>query len=116
MHELSIAQSIIAIAEKTLSGKTGHDIKAVRLQVGELSGIETESLLFSFSVIRVNTLLHNASLDIEVIEGQAQCNRCTTSFHLDNYGKPCPNCGSYDMQILKGKEMKVLNILVDNNE
>ncbi len=113
MHELSIAQSIISIAENAMQGNKNVSVSAVRLQVGELSGIEIESLNFSFSIIRANTVLHHAELEIEIVKGEAVCNTCNHIFHLKSFGSGCPKCNGYSLHILKGKEMKVLNIVVE---
>lgn len=113
MHELSIAQSIISIAENAVPENAKGMIVAIRIQVGELSGIEIESLLFSFSIIKANTRLCDAALEIEKIAGEAICNDCNQTFHLESFGNTCPNCNGYSLNILKGKEMKVVNIVVD---
>jgi hydrogenase nickel incorporation protein HypA/HybF len=113
MHELSIAQSIISIAESAIPKDAAATVSAVRIQVGELSGIETESLQFSFSIIKANTILQNAELEIETVEGEAVCNTCNHIFHLRSFGNTCPQCNGYSLHILKGKEMKVMNIVVD---
>ena len=52
MHELSIAQSIISIAENAAPKDHSTHITSVGLQIGELSGIEIESLKFALSVIK----------------------------------------------------------------
>ena len=113
MHELSIAHSILSIAKNALPENSKAMITAVRIQVGELSGIEIDSLQFSFSIIKADTILENASLDIEIIKGEATCISCNLHFHLQAYGNTCPVCNGYSLQIIKGKEMKVVNIVVE---
>ena len=114
MHELSIAQSIISLAENALKENSNATVSAVRIQVGELSGIEIESLQFSFSIIKADTILHNANLEVQIVEGEAVCNTCNHIFHLKSYGESCPNCKGYSLHVLKGKEMKVLNLVVED--
>lgn len=113
MHELSIAQSIISIAKNAMPEKSKAMISAVRIQVGELSGIEIDSLQFSYSIIKSDTILQNAILDIEVVKGEAICNSCHHQFFLQAFGNTCPECNGYSLQILKGKEMRVVNIVVE---
>lgn len=113
MHELSIAQSIVSIAENAVPKNIKSTITSVELQIGELSGIEIESLRFALSVIKKDTLLKDADLNIEVIEGQAECPNCGTVFPMHYFGCSCPNCNNYFIKVLKGREMKVLNITVD---
>jgi hydrogenase nickel incorporation protein HypA/HybF len=114
MHELSIAQSIIQIVEKTLPPDFSKKISLVNLSIGTLSGIEIDALTFAFSVIKKDTLLSNSEMAIEIIKGFAKCKNCYTDFELIAYGNPCPQCGSYSMDIVRGKEMKVTNIIVDD--
>ncbi len=111
MHELSIAQSIMSIAEN--AAPESAVITAVNLQIGELSGIEIEALKFALSIIKEHTILTKAEVHIETVEGEAQCNICNTIFPLHAYGTSCPYCGSYSMTILKGKEMRILNLIVE---
>ncbi len=113
MHELSIAHSILSIAEKAVPKNDRAVVTGVNLQIGELSGVEIESLKFAFSVIKENTLLEKAELIIDIIEGEAVCKECNTIFPLHSYGTCCPKCNSYSLKILKGREMRVLNIVVD---
>lgn len=112
MHELSIAQSILSIAENA-APQTDAVVTSVGLQIGELSGIEIDSLKFALSVIKENTVLKKADLDIEIVKGEAQCTDCKTIFPMHYFGICCPQCGSYFVRVLKGREMKVLNIVVD---
>ena len=113
MHELSIAQSILAIAENALPENSNAWVTSVGLQIGELSSIEIESLEFAFSVIKADTILKNAELNIQVIKGEAECTECKTVFPACSYGSCCPHCQSYSKKIMKGRELRVLNIVVD---
>ena len=62
MHELSIAHSILSIAERAVPAGSKVAVTAVSLQIGELSSIEIESLEFAFSAIRSGTLLEKLNL------------------------------------------------------
>lgn len=112
MHELSIAQSILDIAENAAPKNSGV-VTSVGLQVGELSGIEIESLKFALSIIKENTILQKAEINIEFIGGEAECTECKKRFPMHYFGSSCPECGSYFLNVLKGREMRVLNIIVD---
>ncbi|MFT3846231.1 MAG: hydrogenase maturation nickel metallochaperone HypA [Lacibacter sp.] len=114
MHELSIAQSILSIAEKSVPPGSKEKVVAVTLQVGELSSIETEALLFAFDAIKSNTILQHAEMKIETIPGEAVCNSCHNVFHLNSYATACPNCNSYSVSITKGKEMKIVSLTMED--
>ncbi len=113
MHELTIAQSILSIAETAVPKNSSAVVTAIDIQIGELSAIEIDSLEFAFSVIKENTPFKKADLNIEIVRGEAECAHCKTVFMLSAYGTCCPHCNGYSMKILKGKEMKVLNITLD---
>jgi hydrogenase nickel incorporation protein HypA/HybF len=116
MHELSIAHSILSIAERSLPAGSEGTITAVNVQIGELSSIETEALVFAFSAIRSGTVLERAELNIEMIPGEASCSDCGTVFHLNSFGTPCPKCQGFLLNILQGKELKVLSLTVEESE
>ena len=113
MHELSIAQSILEIAEKAAPPDNNAVITSVGLQIGELSGIEIDALKFALSIIRENTILAKANLNIEIIKGEAECIDCKEIFPMKSFATSCPQCGGYRSKILQGREMKVLNLVVD---
>ena len=115
MHEVSIANSIIETVQNLLPLGTNEYVSAVQIKVGELSSIEIDSLRFSFDIIKAKTPLHQAELKIEVIEGEAQCIVCNEIFSMHSYATPCPNCNSYHINILQGKEMKIVSFETEGN-
>lgn len=113
MHELSIAQSILTIAKNAVPQNCNASVSSVGLQIGELSSIEIESLEFAFSVLKVDTIFKNAELNIELVKGEAECNECKTVFPARSYISCCPDCHSFSKKIIMGREMRVLNIVVE---
>jgi len=69
MHELSIAISIVEIAEEQLSRHAGERVRTVHLQLGRLAGVARESLLFSFGLACEGTAAEGSQLIIEDTEG-----------------------------------------------
>ncbi len=63
MHELSIAVSIVEIAQEE-SERLGSKVSAVHLKLGPLSGIVKEALLFSYDVACQDTPLEGSTLVI----------------------------------------------------
>lgn len=115
MHELSIAQSILTIVENAAPQKDAT-VTSVKIQIGELSGIELEALKFALSITKNDTILKDAEFDIEIIRGEAECPQCRTVFPMHYFGASCPCCNNYFINVLKGREMKVVNITVDEVE
>lgn len=113
MHELSIAQSVISIVEKSIPDSFEGTVNSIVLQIGTLSGIERDALEFSFSILKEKSKIKKADLLIESVQAEAICNECKHVFEVKTYGEPCPSCNSYYYNLLKGKEMKVLKINVE---
>ena len=110
---MSIAQSILSIAKNAIPQKQPAVVTGISLEIGELSGIEIAALEFAFSIIKENTALERATLRIDIVNGEAECQECRTIFPVHSYGNCCPNCNGYQQKILKGREMRVLNIIVE---
>lgn len=111
MHELSIAQSIIKIIEKTVPKEELEKVYKIKIQIGLLSGIEIDALTFSFSIIKKNYAFSEAELEIEIVAGKGRCRSCNNVFAYSAFGDTCPACNSYDVEIFQGKEMRVVSIL-----
>ena len=70
MHELSIALNILDIANEELVRHGGERIRAIHIQLGPLSGIAKEALLFSFGLACEGTAAEGSHLVIEETQGQ----------------------------------------------
>jgi len=108
MHELSIAQSITEIVHQYVPD--GRRVQWVKVGVGELSGIVPDSLEFCFSVIVADTPLEGARLIIDQIPIQARCRQCDSDLRIESALFACSACGSADLQMLSGTELKVVEI------
>ena len=115
MHELSIIQHIIDIATEELCcrGK-GQKVEAIDLEIGELAGVEIESLEFLWEAAVSDTALDCAVCHIHRIPGEGKCSDCQTIFPLARIFDPCPHCGSHWINISNGEELRIQSItLVD---
>jgi hydrogenase nickel incorporation protein HypA/HybF len=65
MHEMGIAQEILAIVGRELVERPTAKIKLVGLRIGECSGVDTESLSFCFECLKSDTPVQAAELRIE---------------------------------------------------
>ncbi len=111
MHELSIAVRIVEIACKTAQQNGISSVSAVRANIGELTGIVPDALIFSFEMAAKNTACRNAVLEITLITPLAFCNACNNEFTPEGFMQVCHFCGSYECKILKGKELTVKSII-----
>ena len=107
MHELSIAQSIVQLSEQQSS-----QIEEVELEIRCLAGVELQTLEFAMESAVKGTLLEKAKIIRRYVDGEGQCCDCETVFSVGNLFSPCPNCGSYLINITKGRELRIKSIVI----
>ncbi len=112
MHELSIVQSIVDIAETEVQKAKAHKVESIELEIGDLAGIEFSALDFAWDVAVRHTVLEQAERHIRRIEGRARCSECGLEFAMQQLFDSCPACGQYFNEILQGKELKVKSLVV----
>jgi hydrogenase nickel incorporation protein HypA/HybF len=69
MHELSIAVSIIEVAEEEAARNHATRVQSVRLRLGSLAGVAKDALLFSYGIACEGTPLEGSRLLIDDSEG-----------------------------------------------
>ncbi len=109
MHELSICRNIVAIAGEAAGGRR---VRRVTLEIGKLSGVIPEAVVFSFDVAAQGTALQGAALDIREIEGRAHCLDCGAEFPAATLFDACA-CGSHRVERLAGEELNVKSIEIE---
>ena len=113
MHEMALAESVIQIVEETARRNAAAGVRAVWLEIGRLSHVEPEALRFAFDVVKRNGFAHSARLEIVATDGTAWCMKCSRTVALGRLGDACPHCGSYQLQVTAGDEMRVKEIEID---
>ncbi|PNG27781.1 hydrogenase maturation nickel metallochaperone HypA [Methylocella silvestris] len=109
MHELGITRNIVSIVEEAAKGRR---VTRVTLDVGRLSGVTPEAILFCFDIVARGTLLDGAKLDINSIEGRGRCRSCGEAFETRTLFEAC-GCGSRSIERLAGEELKIRNMEIE---
>ena len=108
MHELSIAMSIVELAEEEAE-RRGVQIEAIHLKLGALSGVAREALLSSYEMACEDTPLRGSRLVVEEIPIVVFCPQCQARRTLTSaQWFCCPECGTPTSEILQGKELEVV--------
>jgi hydrogenase nickel incorporation protein HypA/HybF len=108
MHELSIAMSIVELAEEEAE-RRGVQVTAVHLKLGALSGVVKEALLGSYEMAADDTPLEGSSLIIEDIPVMVFCSSCETQRPISSIQLfCCAECGTPASEIVQGKEIEVV--------
>ena len=103
MHELSLMEHIVETCSERAGGR---QVLGIMLEVGTLSCVMPEALVFCFEVCARDTPLAGSRLEIIRLPGRARCRGCGADFELDDLLQGC-GCGSYDLEITAGEELRI---------
>src|ERR1700679_2795698 len=114
MHEISIAESIIQIAEAKAREQNAQSIQVIKLRLGTFTTIVPDALQFAFEIARHGTLSRDARLDIEIVPMIVRCVVCEASTQpVGGICLICEQCG-FPLEILSGEELRIECIEVDS--
>lgn len=117
MHELSIALSIIEMANEESEKRGGAKVEAVYLKLGALSGVVKDALEFSWEIACQGTSLENSRLEIEEIPVIVFCENCKSEKTLGAINNVvCPTCETPATEIISGKELQVTALEIGESE
>lgn len=123
MHELSVAGAIL---DTVLRHADGRRVTSVDMKVGRLRQVVPDSLSFYFGIVSKDTLADGAALEQDLIDALLRCQVCETEW--DPAPKPaseeadilmppmfrCPACEAGSAEVLRGEELEVDSIMVDD--
>jgi hydrogenase nickel incorporation protein HypA/HybF len=108
MHELSIAMSIVELAEEEAE-RRGVQLEAVHLKLGALSGVVKEALLSCYEMVCDSTSLQGSRLIVEEVPVVIFCPTCRAERPLSSIQLfCCPKCDTPCSEIVHGKELEVV--------
>lgn len=114
MHEMSLTEGVIRILEEQAATHGFTKVKTVWLEIGDLSQVDPESMLFCFGAIaKGSAIAAEAVAEIIRVPGQAWCLDCAESVAVATRYDPCPKCGGFGLQVTAGGEMRIKELEVE---
>jgi hydrogenase nickel incorporation protein HypA/HybF len=113
MHEMSLCEGVLQVLESEAKKQGFEKVKSVWLEIGDLAGVEIEAMIFSFDAVTRNSLADGAELNIINVPGQAWCMQCSKNVSVKQRFDECPECGSYQLQVTSGDEMRIKELEVE---
>jgi hydrogenase nickel incorporation protein HypA/HybF len=108
MHELSIAMSLLDMAEEELHRQGGGRLIALHLKLGPLSGVVKEALLGAFELARETTDFPDCRLQIEEMPILINCTTCGSIQPARSIQEICcQQCGTSAMNVVSGRELEL---------
>jgi hydrogenase nickel incorporation protein HypA/HybF len=113
VHELSIADAIVAIASDHAQGRR---VLAVDVRVGRLRQVVPDALEFAFEVVAAGTGIAGAALNVEHVPARVLCAGCNAESIQDGFPLTCTRCGSLDVEIVAGDELLVESLELEDEQ
>ena len=112
MHEVSLMQRVVEIAEEAARQNEATQIHRLGLRIGPLLGVVPEALEFAFDVVTRGTMAEAAKLEVQYLPLRADCLSCKQAFEPPGFDLTCPHCGSLQTQVEGGREMELTTLEV----
>jgi len=112
MHEMSLAEGVLQLIEDAARAQEFSRVTTVWLEIGQLSGVEVEAMKFCFDAVTRDSIADGAALEIVATPGSGWCMQCSQTVPMQEVFGACPQCGSHQMQVTGGTEMRVKELEV----
>ncbi len=113
MHEMSLAESVLQTIEDAAQKQGFTRVRTVWLEIGQLACVEKEAMRFCFDAVMRGSIAEQARLEIVETAGRGRCVKCQLEIPVTALYEPCPNCGSYEVRVTGGDEMRVKELEVE---
>jgi hydrogenase nickel incorporation protein HypA/HybF len=113
MHELSIADAIVAIASRHAAGRR---VVKVEVRVGHLRQVVPDALAFAFQLTAEGTPVAGAELELEEVPAAGCCRACGRESELEAFPLRCAGCGGLDLELTAGEELQVDSLVLDEDD
>lgn len=108
MHELSIALSILEVAEEEADRHGGGAVEAIHVRLGPLSGVVKEALLSAYELAVEKTPFERARLIIEEAPIVIYCTKCRMERPVRSVQRLCcAECDTPATEVRRGRELEL---------
>lgn len=111
MHELSIVQSLVGMAEESAKSVNAQKVGFIVFQIGGMTGVEPRYITEYYPDVCAGTLLEGSEIRIETVTPLVFCRECGNSYELpDDKHLSCPKCGAENYEVLEGNKLLLKEI------
>jgi len=112
VHEMSLMQGVLQLIEDAARHQKFSRVTAVWLEIGQLAAVEPEAMRFCFDAATRGSVAEGATLEILALPGSGWCAQCSATVAMSEIPSACPHCGSYQLRVTGGTEMRVKELEV----
>ena len=114
MHEYHIVEGVVKQILEKAKNSNAEKITSVTLILGELSGLQEESIRIYFDNLAKENILEGAKLIIKPTKSKLRCKDCDAIFEHEKSNFNCPKCSGLGVLTNSGKEFYIDNIEIDS--
>ncbi len=112
---MGITQGILAASFEAARDAGATRITEIRVSVGELTEVVEFALQFAFESLTPGTMAEGATLVVTNVPARSRCRSCGSEYGHDRFEMLCPSCGSFDVEPLQGRELRIDSIETDDD-
>ncbi|MGB9135088.1 MAG: hydrogenase maturation nickel metallochaperone HypA [Candidatus Bathyarchaeia archaeon] len=119
MHEGTITTQLVQSVLKQATERKAKKVVEVDLEIGQLTFLNPEQVMFWFEMLTKDTILEGSKLVIEDREGAVRCSQCgyeggfkyedDSAFHMPMPTLQCPECDA-KVEIVGGKDCLIKRV------
>jgi hydrogenase nickel incorporation protein HypA/HybF len=115
MHEFSLAEEVIRLAEHEAKRNNALSVSEITIEVGNMSGIEADAFESALGLLSEGSILDKANLSIVRLKGKGVCDSCEQEFEMNKRMDTCPQCHSFPSEIRGGNEFRVVSLVIEED-
>lgn len=105
MHELSLCEDLLRQVTALAHQHQAKAVALIRVQIGQLAGVEPLLLESAYSIARIGTVAEQAELLTELVPPVVFCHNCGEESQASPTDLRCPACQSVETRVVKGEEL-----------
>jgi hydrogenase nickel incorporation protein HypA/HybF len=115
VHELSVAQALVAQVEAVISQHGATQATLIRVRIGPLAGVEPSLLGSAFPLAVAGSRLEHAVLDLVLAPVRVRCQICSAETEVELNRLVCGICGDWHTQVISGDELLLESVELETN-
>lgn len=113
MHELSVCLSLLEQVRVIAAERGASRVTRIELQIGPLSGVESDLLLNAWPIAAAGTLAADAEFVTATTGIRVRCQTCKAETGATANRLVCGECGDFRTAIVSGDEMILQRVELD---
>jgi hydrogenase nickel incorporation protein HypA/HybF len=110
MHEVSLVREMLMQVRHAMCVHEVTRVSAIHIEIGPLAGVDPVLVQEAFQRLAVSWDLGSARLAVDEPPLVAQCDDCHRPFEVIDFDFHCTRCGSTQVQVTSGDQMRLLDI------